>query len=90
MFPRAFSTMTGFNRGMQSAQKPYRNNLPAISLAAAILGAVMLLSSIAIAASDTTPPDTQGHFRFTYHSEIGGIDPKANHIEAWIPLPRED
>jgi len=27
---------------------------------------------------------------FTYHTEFTGIDPKAHHVEAWIPLPRED
>ena len=27
---------------------------------------------------------------FTYHTEITGIDPKADRVEAWIPLPRED
>jgi transglutaminase-like putative cysteine protease len=49
-----------------------------------------MFSSIATAASDPTPPDTQRHFRFTYQSEISGIDPKAHRVEAWIPLPRED
>jgi transglutaminase-like putative cysteine protease len=27
---------------------------------------------------------------FTYHTVFTGIDPKAHHVEAWIPLPRED
>jgi transglutaminase-like putative cysteine protease len=27
---------------------------------------------------------------FTYHTEITGISPKANRVEAWIPLPRHD
>jgi len=27
---------------------------------------------------------------FTYHTEFIGMDPKAHHVEAWIPLPRED
>ncbi len=27
---------------------------------------------------------------FTYHTELTGIDPKAQRVEAWIPLPRED
>jgi transglutaminase-like putative cysteine protease len=42
------------------------------------------------AASDATPPDTRRDFHFTYHSEIGGFAPTANHVEAWVPLPRED
>jgi hypothetical protein len=51
---------------------------------------MMLISSIAVAASDTTPPDTQRRLRFTYHSDIDKIDPTAHRVEAWIPLPRED
>jgi hypothetical protein len=27
---------------------------------------------------------------FTYHTDLIGINSKAHHIEAWIPLPRED
>jgi transglutaminase-like putative cysteine protease len=27
---------------------------------------------------------------FTYHTEITGLDPKANRVEVWIPLPRDD
>jgi transglutaminase-like putative cysteine protease len=50
----------------------------------------LAFGSLARAASDTTPPDTQRDFRFTYQSEIAGIAPTANHLEAWIPLPRED
>jgi hypothetical protein len=68
-------------------QKTYRIVIFSI---APILWAMMLISSVALAAGDTTPPDTQRNFRFTYHSDIGPIDPNAHRVEAWIPLPRED
>jgi transglutaminase-like putative cysteine protease len=59
----------------------------------AILSFAMLavIATVAAAAptSDATPPDRQRDFRFTYHSEIA-IPAGANHVEAWIPLPRED
>jgi transglutaminase-like putative cysteine protease len=53
------------------------------------LAILTLLVTGAFAASDPTPPDRQRDFRFTYHSEIA-IAPGSNHLEAWIPLPRED
>jgi len=52
--------------------------------------AILALLVTVAAASDATPPDRQRDFRFSYHSEIGSIDPSAHHVEAWIPLPRED
>jgi transglutaminase-like putative cysteine protease len=36
------------------------------------------------------PPDKVRVVEFTYHTDLTGIDPKAHHLEAWIPLPRED
>src|SRR5580704_16366994 len=51
--------------------------------------AILVLTGTALAASDPTPPDRQRDFRFTYHSEIA-VPSGANHLEAWIPLPRED
>lgn len=56
----------------------------------ALLALWFSLATTARAASDPTPPDRQRDFHFTYHSEIGGFAPTANHFEAWIPLPRED
>jgi transglutaminase-like putative cysteine protease len=53
------------------------------------LALLVLFATSALAASDTTPPDQQRDFRFTYHSDIA-IAPTATHVEAWIPLPRED
>jgi transglutaminase-like putative cysteine protease len=66
-----------------------------VSTLAVLLCLPLFLNAIARAASDATPPDRQRDFRFTYHSEIslaeiGGIAPMAKHVEAWIPLPRED
>ena len=59
-------------------------------LAVTTLAMLALLATTAVAASDMTPPDRQRDFRFTYHSEIGGLAPTASKVEAWIPLPRED
>jgi transglutaminase-like putative cysteine protease len=28
--------------------------------------------------------------KFTYHTDLSGLDPKARQVEAWIPLPRDD
>ena len=56
------------------------------------LAMLMIVATAAMAAapaSDPTPPDRQRDFRFTYHSEIS-VPSGANHVEAWIPLPRED
>ena len=47
------------------------------------------VATVAHAASDITPPDRQRDFSFTYHPDIA-IAPTAKHLEAWIPLPRED
>src|ERR1039458_3313837 len=58
--------------------------------AAVISFAMLALLATAVAASDATPPDRQRDFRFTYHSQITGLGPAAGHLEAWIPLPRED
>jgi transglutaminase-like putative cysteine protease len=51
---------------------------------------VLCANAIAFAASDPTPPDRQRDFHFTYRTDIGGFAASANHLEAWIPLPRED
>ncbi len=53
------------------------------------LAMLTLAATLAYAASDPTAPDRQRNFRFTYHSDIA-IDPAAQHVEAWIPLPRAD
>jgi transglutaminase-like putative cysteine protease len=58
-------------------------------VAVTTLAMLTLFATVAVAASDATPPDRQRDFRFTYHSEIA-IASGANHVEAWIPLPRED
>jgi transglutaminase-like putative cysteine protease len=56
----------------------------------ALLALSLAFATTARAASDTTPPDRQRDFHFTYHSEISGFAPTAQHVEAWVPLPRED
>jgi transglutaminase-like putative cysteine protease len=58
-------------------------------LSFAMLAVIATAATAAAPASDPTPPDRQRDFRFTYHSEIA-IPPGADHVEAWIPLPRED
>ena len=57
---------------------------------AVILFATLTLAATAVVAGDPAPPDRHRDFRFIYHSEITGLAPTANHVEAWIPLPRED
>ena len=51
---------------------------------------VLALSATVFGASDLSRPDRARDFRFTHDTEIGGYAPGANHLEAWIPLPRED
>ena len=63
---------------------------PRLSKIVLVSFAMFVLLATAVAASDATPPDRQRDFRFTYQSEISGFAPAANHVEAWIPLPRED
>jgi transglutaminase-like putative cysteine protease len=50
---------------------------------------VDLLSANAQTQSASQPAKVR-EVDFTYHTEITGINPAANHVEAWIPLPRED
>ncbi|HEY2106054.1 MAG TPA: transglutaminase domain-containing protein [Candidatus Binataceae bacterium] len=54
-----------------------------------VLIQVELLSTYALAQS-SAPPPTVREVQFIYHTDLTGIDPKAHHVEAWIPLPRED
>ena len=56
---------------------------------AMVICASIFLTTEARAASAAMPPDRQRDFEFTYHSEIS-IAPTSKHVEAWIPLPRED
>jgi len=65
-------------------QEVRRTEIALISLAM-----LVLLATTVFAANDSTPPDRQRDFRFTYHSEIA-VAPGSQHFEAWIPLPRED
>jgi len=61
-------------------------------LAVALL-ALMLISiawfGAAARAESSAPPDQVRVVEFTYHTDLT-VDPKANRVEAWIPLPRED
>jgi transglutaminase-like putative cysteine protease len=50
---------------------------------------IALFGSPRTHAGEMTPPDRQRDFSFTYHSEMV-LAPTAKHVEAWIPLPRED
>jgi transglutaminase-like putative cysteine protease len=63
-----------------------------VMIALSFFAMLMIIATTAMAAApagDPTPPIRQRDFRFTYHSEIA-IPSGANHLEAWIPLPRED
>jgi transglutaminase-like putative cysteine protease len=53
------------------------------------LVSVDLLSAKAQTQSASQPAKVR-QFDFTYRTEITGISPTAHHVEAWIPLPRED
>jgi transglutaminase-like putative cysteine protease len=63
---------------------------PLVGKVAIILFATLTLAATAAVAGEPAPPDRHRDFHFTYHSEITGLAPTADHAEAWIPLPRED
>jgi transglutaminase-like putative cysteine protease len=56
---------------------------------AMLLLSVDLLTAKAETHSESQPSKVR-EVDFTYHTDLTGIDPKAHHVEAWIPLPRED
>src|ERR1700722_8118845 len=53
------------------------------------LANVDLLTAKAQAQSAPQPAKVR-EVDFTYHTDLTGIDPMSNRVEAWIPLPRED
>ncbi|HEV3112526.1 MAG TPA: transglutaminase-like domain-containing protein [Candidatus Binataceae bacterium] len=65
----------------------YKNIIAAMVMALALVQIELL--SVDTAAQSSVPP-TVREVEFIYHTELTGIDPKAHHLEAWIPLPRED
>lgn len=67
----------------------HKNIIATIVLALALTLAHIELLSTNTAAQSSAPP-TVREVEFTYHTELTGIDSKAHHVEAWIPLPRED
>jgi len=48
-----------------------------------------LLSALAQTQSESQLAKVR-EINFTYHTDLTGISPSAHHVEAWIPLPRED
>jgi transglutaminase-like putative cysteine protease len=60
-----------------------------------VLSALMLTLAIGLLTAGTEPGSTEGPSRrrevaFVYQTEITVDDGKAKHVEAWIPLPRQD
>jgi transglutaminase-like putative cysteine protease len=58
--------------------------------ATVIVLALVSVETLSLGAGAESTPSKVREVEFTYHTDIGGIDPKANKIEAWIPLPRDD
>jgi transglutaminase-like putative cysteine protease len=66
-----------------------RKNHYAGIIAFAIVAVAGCIGARAIAET-LGPPQTSREFEFTYHTDLGAIDPKAQKVEVWIPLPRVD
>jgi transglutaminase-like putative cysteine protease len=60
--------------------------LSAIVIVLLIVG----MECLSAGAGAESAPSTVREVKFTYHTDIAGIDPKAHKVEAWIPLPRDD
>jgi hypothetical protein len=51
---------------------------------------IVFALAVAQAKAQSAAPSTEREVEFSYHTDLTGIDPKAHHVEAWIPLPRDD
>ncbi len=54
-----------------------------------VIALVLIAQVGAICVADESP-SRERHVRFSYVTEIGPIDPSAQSLKIWIPLPRED
>jgi hypothetical protein len=70
-----------------------KRGLPQFLLVAAAFALTLVNVDLLSAKAQTQSAPQPAKVRevdFTYHTELTGLNPKADRVEAWIPLPRED